>query len=83
MKEKVHIKLPKLDLARFSGNSAEWLSFWSTFETAIHNNDWAGLGWAGLNYLKSFLAPEPLKSIQGFSVIASNYPKAIDILKQR
>jgi len=81
-KEAMHIKLPKLNLAKFTGNTADFLTFWSSFETAIHNNK--SLDPVDkFNYLKSFLAPEPLKCIEGFSVTASNYEKVIDILKQR
>lgn len=34
-----HVKLPKLELQRFSGASTEWQSFWEQFERAVHEND--------------------------------------------
>jgi len=31
-------RLPKLSLPMFSGNSLEWLTFWDSFQAAIHLN---------------------------------------------
>lgn len=71
-----------LNISNFSGNIAEWLSFWSRFETSVHKNDSLDLV-DKFNLLKTFLAPNLLKSTEGFAVTADNYLKAIEILKDR
>lgn len=38
-KESMNTKLLKLNVVKFSENKSEWLTFWSAFETAIHNYD--------------------------------------------
>lgn len=35
---KLQAKLPKITLARFSGEPTKWQSFWDSFESAVHNN---------------------------------------------
>ena len=46
------VKLPKLTLKWFNGDLTNWITFWDSFESSIHNN-------AGLrnidNYLNSLL----------------------------
>ena len=32
------VRLPRLDLPTFSGNTLEWQTFWDGFEAAVHNN---------------------------------------------
>ncbi|KAH7975503.1 hypothetical protein HPB52_002331 [Rhipicephalus sanguineus] len=34
-----NVKLPKLELKRFSGALTEWQSVWEQFERAVHEND--------------------------------------------
>ena len=33
------IKLPKLEIKKFSGNPGEWIIFWDSFQSAIHTNE--------------------------------------------
>ena len=33
-----HMKLPKLSLKKFGGDLTKWITFWDTFESAIHQN---------------------------------------------
>ena len=35
----VRVKLPKLEVRKFSGKLEEWQEFWDSFESAIHSND--------------------------------------------
>ena len=37
-KDKLTVKLPKLDLKKFDGNILKWTEFWDTFEATIPNN---------------------------------------------
>ena len=37
--KKVHARLPKLEVKRFSGAICEWQEFWDSFESAVHSND--------------------------------------------
>ena len=32
------VKLPKLSLKKFNGDLTKWMTFWDTFESAVHNN---------------------------------------------
>ncbi|GFU82802.1 uncharacterized protein TNCV_265991 [Trichonephila clavipes] len=36
--EKANVKLSKLTINHFYGDNSQWLTFWNTFETAIHKN---------------------------------------------
>ena len=33
------VKLPRLEVRKFSGKLEEWQEFWDSFESAIHSND--------------------------------------------
>ena len=33
-----HVKLPKLSLKRFNSDPTKWMTFWDTFESAVHDN---------------------------------------------
>jgi predicted ribosome quality control (RQC) complex YloA/Tae2 family protein len=33
------VKLPKLEVRKFSGKIQDWCEFWDSFESAIHKND--------------------------------------------
>ena len=34
------VKLPKISLPHFRGNLMRWSTFWDSFNSAIHTNDW-------------------------------------------
>ncbi|XP_054721262.1 uncharacterized protein LOC129231039 [Uloborus diversus] len=81
-KEKVNIKLPKLSIIKYFGDHSEWLSFWSSFESAIHKND--SLDPVDkFNYLKAYLGGNALKSIEGLAMTSEHYENAIEILQER
>ncbi|GFW67340.1 DUF1758 domain-containing protein [Trichonephila clavipes] len=76
------VKLPKLIIPKFYGEINQWLSFWNSFKTAIHDNN-------SLNsidkftYLKGLLGSSALATVEGFAITAENYAKAVEILKDR
>lgn len=35
----VRTKLPKLSLPRFKGDVTKWITFWDSFESALHSNE--------------------------------------------
>lgn len=76
------IKLPKLSINKFDGDSSNWLSFWSQYENAIHKNDDLS-NVDKFNYLHSLVSGAPANAISGFSLTNENYAKAIELLKQR
>ena len=75
-------RLPKLELSKFNGQVLKWQAFWDSFQSTIHKND--SLNKIDkLNYLRSQLEGEALKSITGLELTEANYDVAIDILKER
>ena len=75
------VKLPKLEIKKFSGNPVFWQPFWESF-SSIHNNQKL-TDTEKLNYLVSFLEGNAFRSIQGLSRIGDNYSKATEILLKR
>ena len=75
-------KLPKLNLPTFSGSTLDWLSFWDSYESAIHRNPSLSEV-QKFNYLKSLLHGEASQTIAGFSMTNTNYEKAISLLQER
>ncbi|MEM7375590.1 MAG: DUF1759 domain-containing protein, partial [Bacteroidota bacterium] len=76
------VRLPKLELKKFNGDLLKWQSFWDSFDSTIHNND-SLHNIDKLNYLRSQLQGDALKTIAGLESTNSNYTVAIDILKER
>ena len=76
------VKLPKLEVKKFSGKIQDWREFWDSFESSIHNND-------GLSEVDKFtylrrLVDEPAKStISGFALTSINYAEALKVLQRR
>ena len=69
------IKLPRIEIKMFNGELTQWKSFIDTFEAAIDVEKF--------NYLKEYLLDHALKAIEGLSLTNVNYPKALDLLKDR
>lgn len=79
---KLQARLPKLTLARFSGEPTKWQSFWDSFESAVHNNKSIS-SVDKFNYLKGLLDGSAASAITGLSLTGENYETAVDILKKR
>ncbi|UYV72604.1 hypothetical protein LAZ67_10000024, partial [Cordylochernes scorpioides] len=76
------VKLPKWMISKFYGNFSEWLTFWNSFDAAIHQNNSLN-PIDKFNYLKSHLGGTALNTVEGFALSADNYEKAIKLLKDR
>ncbi|XP_046864814.1 uncharacterized protein LOC124459413 [Xenia sp. Carnegie-2017] len=76
------VKLPKLEVKKFTGKIQDWREFWDSFESSIHNND--GLSEVDkFTYLRG-LVEEPAKSaISGFALTSINYAEALKVLERR
>ena len=76
------VKLHKLLLRKFDGDLSKWTSFRDSFESAVHQNP--NLSEVDrFNYLTLMLEHNASRAIAGLSLTASNYNKAIAILKKR
>ena len=73
-------RLPKLTLPTFSGDPLNWLTFWDSFQAAIHLNP--NLSEVQMfNYLKAQLDRDAAKKIEGFPLSGHNYVNAVTILQ--
>lgn len=76
------VKLPKLEMIKFSGNSLEWTRFWTQYESAVHVRPNMSNG-QKFNYLMSTLTGKAAAAIEGLQFSAeTNYEQAIKILKE-
>ncbi|GFV47636.1 carbonic anhydrase 2 [Trichonephila clavipes] len=81
--DNIRIKVPKYHITRFYGDDAsKWLTFWNSFETAVHNNE--SLNKVDkFNYLKAHLGGSALNTVEGFPISAKPYDEAVELLKNR
>ena len=76
------VKLPKLTIQPFKGELTAWVTFWDSYDAAIHSNSsLSGIG--KFNYLRTFLQGPALEAIAGLKLTADNYPEAVEVLKRR
>ena len=79
---RTQVKLSKLTLKKFNGDLMKWMTFWDTFESAVHNN--ATLSSIDkFNYLNSMLESAAAEAIAGLTLTSANYEEAIETLKRR
>ncbi|GFR08000.1 uncharacterized protein TNCT_361341 [Trichonephila clavata] len=77
-----YMKLPKLTIQKFYGDSSTWLEFWGQFSNAIDNNP--NLTHIDkFSYLKSLLGASAHNVVAGFSLSEENYKAAVELLKNR
>jgi len=69
------VKLPKLEVQRFSGRTAEWVEFKSQYSSSIHQHPALDDG-QRMRYLSMLLIGEPSHLIRQLQVTASNYQEA-------
>lgn len=76
------VKLPQLQIPKFSGDYKEWQNFIDIFTSIIHDSsNLAPI--QKLYYLKSSLSGEALKTIQSIISSSENYEVALKLLKDR
>lgn len=70
-----HIKLPKLELPKFSGNLADWIEFRDSYESIIHSNTTIS-NTQKFHYLKSCLRGEAALILKSVIVSDEGYETA-------
>ena len=79
---RVKVKLPKLEIRKFSGQVHEWKEFWDAFSSAVHDNeDLADVD--KLKYLRGYLDGSARSVVAGVPTRDSSYAIAVDLLKKR
>ena len=77
-----NVKLPKISIPIFKGDTKFWPTFFDLFKKLIHENRRLG-DVEKLQYLFQFLEDEPLKLLSGISITDDNYQVAFDKLVKR
>lgn len=72
------VKLSKLSLREFEGDSRKWREFWSGFEATVHKQDLLDI--QKLNYLMSCLKSAALRAVDGCEEASENSRIVTDIL---
>jgi DNA-binding transcriptional ArsR family regulator len=75
-------RLPKLTLKPFDGDITKWLSFWDSYQAAVHSNPEIS-DVQKFTYLKSLVEGTAREAISGLSLSADNYEEAVGILEKR
>ncbi|XP_054746156.1 uncharacterized protein LOC129250562 [Anastrepha obliqua] len=73
------IRLPKMELPTFSGDSTEWIGYFDAFSSLVDSNSALSDG-QKLHYLRSCLKGDALKIISGFKICDANYIEAWGLL---
>ena len=76
------VKLPKLEIKRYGGQAERWHEFWDSYESAIHRNE-SLTAVEKFCYLRGLLEEPALSTIAGFSLTATSYEDAVELLKRR
>ena len=76
-----NVKLPKIELAHFSGSLLEWQSFWETFKVTVDQSDLPNV--SKFAYLKGLLEGEAARVLDGLIVSSENYKVACELLMER
>ncbi|XP_066585641.1 uncharacterized protein [Prorops nasuta] len=77
-----HIRLPVIDLPKFSGDYLEWNNFYETFSSIVHDKVYVS-GRDKFHYLKSCLQGEAATVIKSLAITSENYEIAWDTLVAR
>lgn len=79
---KPEIKLPNINVPKFSGEYEDWLTFHDYFNTVIHSNDSLN-NLQKLHYLRHYLTEKPLRLISHLPITSLNYVPAWNLLTKR
>ncbi|XP_030757302.1 uncharacterized protein LOC115883129 [Sitophilus oryzae] len=77
-----NVKLPPIQVPKFSGDYETWLEFRETFESLIHTNE-SLTGIQKFHYLKVSLAGNAAEVVSSLEFSANNYAVAWDLLCDR
>ena len=78
----IKVKLPKLSLPYFVGNPTQWIAYWDSFKSTIHNHPELSKV-DKLKYLQTSLTGDAAQTISGFQITSKNYDEAIELLEKR
>ncbi len=76
------VELKPAEPRKFSGDVLEWAPFWDVYEQSVHNED----GYSAVEkmaLLKKYLKGPALLAISSLAVTDTNYPVAIQLLKDQ
>lgn len=76
-----HIKLPAMELPKFSGNLQEWVSFRDIFTNAVHHSKLTNV--EKLTQLKALLTGEAARQVRSIILSDANYDIAWKSLEDR
>ena len=79
--ENVLMRLPKLEIPKFSGEANKWPESWYSYEAAVDKSNLLDV--EKFNCLKTLVISEAANAISGLSLTNDNYGEAINILKDR
>ena len=77
-----NLKLPRIELPKFSGDVLKFQNFWDQFEAVVHDNDDLP-NVQKFTDLRSVLSGNALQTIRGFEVTGTSYQPAVECLKHR
>ena len=81
-RDKVRVKLPKLQIEKFSGDPKQYCAFRDVFDLVTNeNNDLTDV--EKFTYLRSYLTGDALRLQVGLALIISNYRVALELLERR
>ena len=75
------VKLPRLELPKFSGKLTEWETFWDQFQATVHDSELPAI--SKFTYLQSLLEGEAKSVIHGLSMTHNHYDVARQLLVER
>lgn len=73
------IRLPQIQIEKFSGQYFRWLQFHDTYESLIHNNN-RRTPIQKFHYLSSYLEGDAARLISNLEVSSANYSKAWSLI---
>lgn len=77
-----NVRLPKINISKFSGNYTEWTTFKDLFTSLIHNNDCLE-DVQKMHYLKGLLSGEAEQLVRHIAVSSDNYNECWSLLHSR
>ena len=78
---RVKVKLPKLEIRKFSGQIYDWQEFWDAFSSAVHHKDELA-DVDKLKYLRGYLEGSARSVIAGVPTTELSYATAVELLKK-
>ena len=76
------VKLPKLELKKYSEKIAEWPEFWDGFRSAVHDDEQLAKV-DKFKHLRSYLEEPARRVVAGFPLTDADYDSAVEMLKDR